>query len=143
MTWYAAHVVMVVEFKDAVQDGYPVWENIVLINAASEDEAFQKAEGHGRDAEGDDRGSFKWGKNRAKWVFAGVRKLTECVMVTESPDDGAEITFNELELPSQEVVKKFAQGKRVEVLYNDRFAAALARRKNAHGEPKHPKRKGA
>ena len=52
-TWYAAHIVMYVEFEEGAQSHYPVWENIVLFNATSEQEAFDKAEKRGRDAAGD------------------------------------------------------------------------------------------
>ena len=41
--WFAAHVVMYVKLKDQPQDRFTVWENIVLIKACSEDEAFEKA----------------------------------------------------------------------------------------------------
>src|SRR3989442_6952758 len=58
-TWYAAHIVMYVTFKDGAQDHYPVWENIVLIEAPTEDEAFSKAEVIVRAGEGDSDGSFR------------------------------------------------------------------------------------
>src|SRR5260370_31501389 len=38
-TWYAAHIVMYVTFKHGSQDHYPVWENIVLVEAPTEEEA--------------------------------------------------------------------------------------------------------
>jgi hypothetical protein len=143
MSWYAAHLVMLVEFKDSVQDRYPVWENIVLVEAASDEEAFLKAEVRGKEDEGDEGGSFHWGKKPAQWVFAGVRKLAECAMLGNTPGDGTEITFNELEFSSHEAVNKFAQGKPIEVLYNDRFATPAPRRRNTQAEPKQRRRKGA
>ena len=76
--WFAAHIVMYVEFKTESQTTFPVWENIVLINANSDDEAFGKAERKGLESEGDDGGSFEWEGLPARWVFAGVRKLTLC-----------------------------------------------------------------
>lgn len=143
MSWYSAHIVMVVELKDAVQEHYPAWENIILIEAANEEEAFRKAESRGRADEGDEGGSFRWGRKPARWAFAGVRKLTECATLTDRPGDGDEISFNELELPSREAVREFARGKRVDVSYNDRFALPASRRRAASVESKHPKRKGA
>ncbi|HVA46962.1 MAG TPA: DUF4288 domain-containing protein [Pirellulales bacterium] len=141
MSWYAAHLVMFVEFKDTVQEQHPVWENIVLIGAASEEEAFEKAERHGRSAEGDECGSFRWGKKPAQWVFAGVRKLTECAMLSDVPGDGTEISFNELELASREDVRKLAQGKPVQVTLADRFPTTS--RSGADAESKARKRKPA
>jgi Domain of unknown function (DUF4288) len=47
MSWYAAHIVMVVKLKEQPQERYPIWENIVLLDAASDDEAFDRAEQRG------------------------------------------------------------------------------------------------
>jgi hypothetical protein len=58
MIWFAAHLLMYVEWKDGPQDGYPLWENIILIRAGSEEEAFAKAERRDREDEGDDEGDF-------------------------------------------------------------------------------------
>jgi hypothetical protein len=44
MRWFAAHIVMVVELKEQKQDHFPAWENVVLVKASSEAEAFRKAE---------------------------------------------------------------------------------------------------
>jgi hypothetical protein len=78
MSWFAAHIVMFVKVTGKRQRRFPVWENIVLIEADSEARAFAKAEQRGRLDEGDDGGSFRWGGQPASWVFAGVRKLTLC-----------------------------------------------------------------
>jgi hypothetical protein len=112
---------MFVEFKHGSQERFPAWENIVLIEAETEAEAWAKAEEHGRLDEGDDEGSFRWGKKPARWVFAGVRKLTECPTITGRPDDDSEITWNELELDSREAVDKLAAGEPVRVQFNDRY----------------------
>jgi hypothetical protein len=120
-TWYAAHVVMSLRLKGRTQERYPVWENIYLVEAGSESEAFQKAERLGRADEGDEGGSLRWGRVPATWVFAGVRKLTECVSPSERPIDGTEVTFNELELDSAKAVEQFATGRSVFVQYRDRF----------------------
>ncbi len=47
MTWYAAHVILLTKFLDGVQDSYPVWENVVLINAATSEEAYAIADRKG------------------------------------------------------------------------------------------------
>jgi hypothetical protein len=33
MTWFAAHVIMYIAFKDGRQDTYRVWENVVLVES--------------------------------------------------------------------------------------------------------------
>jgi hypothetical protein len=141
MTWFAAHIVMVVHLKGQKQSRFPVWENVILLSAKSEEEAFVKAEHHGRTDEGDDDGSFRWGGKPATWVFAGVRKLTECVSPEYRPDDGTEITFNELEFGSTKEVAAFAAGRAVDVRYNDRYRPPKESKPAA--APKRAKRKPA
>jgi len=121
MRWYAAHIIMVVKLKKAPQDRFPAWENVILVQARSAAEAFAKAERRGWDDEGDDDGTFCWGREPAKWVFAGVRKLTDCLVDGDQPGDGDEITYMELELASLDAVNQLAAGKPVSVRYRDRF----------------------
>jgi hypothetical protein len=117
MTWYAAHLVLYVKFKKQPQDHVPFWENIVLIRAATEDEAFVKAEQRGRADEGDCDGTFRWGGKPAAWVFAGVRQLLRCADEQERPGDGTEITYNEMEVDSLEELRHFAEGEPAAVRY--------------------------
>ena len=120
--WYAAHLILYVRLKVAAQRRFPVWENIVLIKARSEEEAFAKAEKHGREAAGDEDGNFRWGGKPAVWVYAGIRKLTLCDDPTERPDDGTEISYTELEVESEQAVRKLVEGLPVAVRIADRFA---------------------
>jgi hypothetical protein len=121
MTWFTAHIIMAVKLKVKGQSKFPVWENIVLVEAATEAEAFAKAEACGRREEGDDDGSFRWAGQPATWVFAGVRKLTECVLAAAQPGDGDELSFNELELDSEEAVALLAGGSPTVATYADRY----------------------
>jgi hypothetical protein len=121
MSWYAAHIVMAVKLKMGGQTQLPVWENIVLIESDSEQKAFAKAESIGRQEEGDDEGSFRWGGRPATWIFAGVRKLTECPTVDARPGDGSEITYNELEFDSLQALEQYVAGEPTPLRSNDRF----------------------
>ncbi len=121
MSWFAAHLIMSVKLKTKQQRRFPVWENIVLVEADSEERAFQKAERRGRLDEGDDDGTFTWSGQPAAWVFAGIRKLTLCEDSESPPSDGTEISFLEFELDSKEAVRKFAQGRQVSMRSIDRF----------------------
>jgi hypothetical protein len=112
---------MWVKLKGKHQSRFPVWENIVLIEADSKAQAFHKAEQHGRLEEGDDDGTFRWGGQPARWVFAGVRKLTACEDPETHPGDGTEVSYSELELESQEAVAQLVAGKPVSLRYNERF----------------------
>jgi hypothetical protein len=113
--WFAAHIIMYVEFKTERQTTYPVWENIVLVHAAGEDEAFAKAEKKGRESEGDDGGTFQWDNTPARWVFGGVRKLTLCQDSEVRPKDGTEITYLQLRVRSKISLAKLIHSERVSV----------------------------
>jgi hypothetical protein len=113
MTWFAAHVVLYIAFKGGRQDSYPVWENVILVEADTEDAGFAKAEVYGREAEGDDRGTLRWGERPASWVFAGVRKLVRCDSDPEPPGEGTEITSSDIVVDTFEAVRDLAAGRRV------------------------------
>lgn len=119
MPWYAAHIVMSVRFKDGPQDTYPLWENIVLLEAPNDEEAERKAELKGQEGEGDSDGSFRWDDRPATWVFAGVRKLIACEDPHVPPGDGIEITFSEMAVDSEESLSKFVNGEPVMVRYEE------------------------
>jgi hypothetical protein len=143
MNWYSAHIVMYVEFQGAHQGRFPVWENIILIEAKTEDDAFEKAEEYGRSEEGDDGGSFRWENQPARWVFAGVRKLTECQNVAERPGDGTEVSYNEFELDSREAVQALAAGRPVQAHLNDRYRPAETKSHDTEGGSGRGKRRRA
>jgi hypothetical protein len=122
--WYAAHIVMYVKRQEGASGKTPVWENIVLIKARSEEEAFEKAKRRGAEEEGDDDGTFRWGGKPARWVFAGVRKLTLCEDPDKRPGDGTEISYTEMEVDSEQAVRKLLGGSAVALKLRDRFAEA-------------------
>ncbi len=122
-TWYSAHIIMFVECKKGIQTNFPIWENIVLIEADSADLAFEKAETRGRMGEGDSDGSFRWKDQPARWVFAGVRKLTECDNLHDRPGDGTEVTYNELEVDSRAAIDRLVAGDSILVRFEDCFGS--------------------
>jgi hypothetical protein len=120
--WYAAHVIMTVKFKEAVQDRYPLWENVYLVEASSADEALAKAAALGQEQEGDTSGTFCWEGTPATWVFAGVRKLIECRTsgdIEDKPTGGTEITYSQMIVDSEESLAKLVNGEPVTVLYQE------------------------
>lgn len=110
---------MYVRFKDGNQDKFPVWENIVLIDAKTDKEAHGKAKLIALDSEGDSSGSFTWEDRPATWVYGGIRKL----ILTENPDKkpshGAEVTYSQFEVDSEDSLSKLIDGEVVEVLYEE------------------------
>jgi hypothetical protein len=119
--WYAAHLILYVEYKDHRQATFPVWENILLIEGCSEEEAFAKAEEQGRLQEGDSDGSFRWDGKPARWVFAGVRKLCLCVEAIKRPGDGTEITYTQMKVRSRDAITQLVRGEPVSVRYDEQF----------------------
>jgi hypothetical protein len=117
--WYAAHLLVYVKLKEGGGAKTRVWENIVLIKAGSEEEAFAKAMQRGKADEGDDDGTFRWGGKPAQWVFAGVRKLTLCEDPERRPGDGTEVSYTELEVQSEQAVAKLLEGKPAVVRFRD------------------------
>lgn len=117
--WYAAHLLMYVRRKNNPHGKVPVWENIVLIKAESEEAAFAKAEERGKSDEGDDGGTFRWHGEPATWVYAGIRKLTLCDDAERRPGDGTEVTYSEMEVSSEQAVWSLLEGKTTAVHFTD------------------------
>lgn len=117
MTWYTAHIIMYIEFKDGCQDKYPFWENLILIEAEDDEDAFTKAEIRGRQDEGDSQGTFTHESRPATWVFGGIRRLVECVEATEHPSHGTELSYSEMEVVSEAEFQKVINGESVMVWY--------------------------
>jgi hypothetical protein len=113
--WYAAHLVMYLRCTDGQQDYYPVWENVVLIEAETADEAVEKAKLRAQDDEGDPEGNLTCNDKPAEWVFAGIRKIVPCVNSTEQPGDGTEITFAEFTFEDTHELERFIAGEEVTV----------------------------
>jgi hypothetical protein len=119
MAWFAASAIMFVEFKDGVQDCYPVWENVLLIEAEDGNAAFRLATDRAKEVEGDSRGSFRWDDRPARWVFAGIRKLLT-VSHRHAGDElrsGDEVTFTEFLLNDRAALDRLVDGEGVALEY--------------------------
>ncbi len=122
MAWYAASVIMLFEYEDAVQDDFPVWENVYLVEAESEELAIDKAISFGKEDEGNDSGSLTVNNRKARKVFQGVRKLITVINLNSDedvPGDGAEVTFSDFLLKSKADLEKLVQGDPVQLSYID------------------------
>lgn len=122
MTWYAAHLIMYHKRKRGPQKRFLVWENIVLIQAATSDEAYDKAEQLGREEEEASSDSrITIGGHPSRLIFAGVRKVTTCVDKDRRPNDGTEVTYNEFGVRSEAAIKKLVDGENVMLELLDPF----------------------
>jgi hypothetical protein len=52
-------------------------------------------------------------------VFAGVRKIIQCVNPDEKPQDGTEVSYSSFELNDLEDFKKLVRGDPVQILYEE------------------------
>src|SRR5207253_9332362 len=118
---FAAHLGLYVKLNRPRQNRFPIWDNIILLQANSEEEACGNAEARGHDDAGDCAGTFRWGGQPATWVFAGVRKLATCDNESKRPGDGTEIGYFEMELASTKEISQLVEGLPVAVRMHDRF----------------------
>lgn len=124
MTWYAATIISVVRVRTGAQNNFPVWEDVCLIEATGDDEAFQKAEALGKSREIDDPTTMLDGVP-ASVVYLGVRKVGKIINpFPDSPDDSpprhaSEISFSKYTVASTKDLNLLVQGKSVPVVYEE------------------------
>lgn len=123
--WFCAHVIIWMKYKDGIQDEYPLWENVYLIKANTEDEAWEKAEKKGREECEDDDGLEVDGRP-ARWTYGGVRKLISVIdsgcfecQIDESMEDIIELTWSEFSVPDKASLDKLIDGKPVIINYDE------------------------
>lgn len=113
MTWYTAHLVTWFRFKEGPQQYFPVQENLVLIEAASPDEARAKALAKGREYEGDSDGSLRCDDRPATLVFGGIRRLIECDDSDQRPRDCTEVSYQDFVLETHADLQRMIAGEEV------------------------------
>jgi hypothetical protein len=96
-SWYLSYEILYFELeKPLAQEKYQVWENLILIRAASPEEAYEKAMKHGFDSE--DNVKIDGQKGRCK--FKGLKDL---VRIYDDLEDGAELVWQEYELEKNQL----------------------------------------
>ncbi len=110
---------MFVQFKDGVQNHYPVWENILLIEAPDDDAANELAVVRAKEDEGGSDSGFTWDDRPATWVYAGLRKLIKVAhrSVSEEIGPGDELSYSEFDLPNREALDRLVAGDEVDLRY--------------------------
>lgn len=122
---FCAHVVIWMKYKDGVQNEYPIWENVYLVKANTEDEAWEKAEKKGREECEDDDGLEVDGRP-ARWTYGGVRKLISVIDISffeckihESMEDIIELTWSEFTVLDKISLDKLIAGESVIINYDE------------------------
>ena len=133
MPWYAASVVLRLEFETGEQDEFPLREDVFLVRAATRASARMAAVKLARKAADSTRGSTIWRGRASTWVFAGVRQLIQ--YFSNEPDSlksGTDVSFVEWQVDALSL-RAFCSGKTVR--------AYCATGRDAWGELAAPKNK--
>jgi len=118
MTWYAAHLIEYIKVLHEAQETFPLYENVVLIQAPSVEDAHSEAERIGRFA-AENAGDIWLDERPSQMVFGGVRKLIECQDGEMQPQHGTEVSYSQMEAGSEGDITKLVQGEAVTVLYTE------------------------
>lgn len=123
MTWYAASIIICIKLKTGKQESFPVYENVILVEGKTPEEAKQKAIMIGHEEESLDDG-LRLDDKPATRYFVGIRKLINIsnpVTVDDldetPPISGTEITYSLFNLKTLEEVENLAKGAEVNVHY--------------------------
>lgn len=121
MTWYTANIVMAIKIIDQLDGELTVYENMVLFEASSMDEAFEKAQKYGAEQILDE--SMTMNDLPARMSYAGIRKLVAISnpfpldLDSDAPTTGTEVTYSCFALSDKAALDKFIAGDKVEVTY--------------------------
>lgn len=110
MAWYAA------------QENYQVWENVILVEAGTVAEAFEKARGFAKKGEGEGDGWTSGGRP-CRLVFGGLSKLMDVFHAgpEDRIGDGDEITHLKLVVDDRAALDRLIADQDVELLYVGRI----------------------
>src|SRR2546430_10179643 len=119
MSWFAAHAIMSVRFKEGAQDSYPVYENVYLIEAADGSQALVEATARAEQDQGDSSGTLTWGDRPATIKLAGIRKVVAVSHhgSSEHLATGDEVTYSQFEVPDEASLQQLVDGEGVVVNY--------------------------
>lgn len=120
MSWYGAHVVVVLRIKEPPPGGqldYTVFENIIIVEAISAEEAFAKARSKAAaEYVGDYEGSLTEDGGPAVAELVGIRKVVLAEDDEEVPGDLTELSYSKLTIQGWDNVVRFARGQKVSVV---------------------------
>lgn len=120
--WYCAHGIFY--FECDLQDSFLIHENVYLVNAVSDDEALAMAEEiASKDEDLSEDGHLELNGKKARYRFAGIRKLIEVETDAETAEgrlhSGIEVTYSVLEVDTLAEVRQLAKGEMTNALYRE------------------------
>lgn len=120
MAWYAAHLIQYFRYQDGTQDIFPIYENMVLIEADSSEQAFEKANEIGHQAYNHNDPTLTVDGVLAKTIYGGIRKIIECQSAlngSNDPTNGLELTYSKFIVTTEDALAKFINGDNVDTIY--------------------------
>lgn len=105
------HVIVTIRFDDGLQDSYPGWENVYLIQATDRETAARKAEQVARQ----ESERITCNDRPARLNVEGVRKIMD--VLPPGLVDGNELTSNEIEVATEADLIALVKGDAVQVKY--------------------------
>jgi len=114
---YIAHLILRVVYNEPRPDDFiPLWENLHLIRAVDDQEAFEEAERLGRESEVHE--GFFCDDHPATLRFVGVRKMK---LVSSPLKHGVELTDMQLEVASEQSLAALMANQQVGLVCYDDF----------------------
>lgn len=123
MAWFSAALISVIRQRTGEQESYPVWEDVCLIEALNDDDAFRKAEDLGKSRDSDDA-TLTLNGQPASLSFVGVRKIAPIINPFDTPENamplhGSELAFSKYNVLTAFDVEKLVRGESVSVIYEE------------------------
>ena len=122
MAWYAAHSIISIRPTRRSKGKVLVYENVILVEAKTDDEAREKAQKHAQAAIVEDQ-TLTIDGDPAISRFEGIRKLISVSnpwplsQDGERPVDGTEITYSKFLLKDEGALINLTEGKEVLIEY--------------------------
>lgn len=124
MKWYGASIIVAVRSNKAEAWPLPVEENVILIEAANDDQAMEEAKKVGEKYNDPEVSrTLRLNHRPAHFEFIGVRKLISVSNPSplrqdqDRPVHGTELTYSTFEIADEEALKRLANGEDVAVRY--------------------------
>lgn len=116
--WYCAHAIFYWKYEG--QESYLLHENIYLIDAVDDDQAWSEAERIAKE-NGDlnTDGRLELNGNKVQYIFAGIRKVIEVETAKSRLFSGVEATCSVMEVDSLAEVESLVSGDATTVLYRE------------------------
>lgn len=111
MNWFMVHVIVTIRFDDGIQNSFPGWENVYLIQTTDSETAARKAEQIARQ----EPERITCNDRPARLHVEGVRKIMD--VLPPGLVDGNELTSNEIEVSSEADLVALVNGDAVRVKY--------------------------